>query len=121
MWPFSSRAILLPILQMPPESDQAILGWDNYLKSHTIQDMVRLGILGDEFKIRFVNGYDVLLAHDGDANRVDPSGLAIWEEHIRLRGFESAVDRILYNTHKSKYNNKIGDHSVPGWGHAECF
>jgi hypothetical protein len=118
------------VLQRPPESDQAILG--DFLKSHTVKDLVRLGILGDEFKIRFVNGksdetlartlYDVLLARAGDPGGLDtwaehirlhagdPGGLDTWAEHIRLHGWESAVDSILAS---EEYNNSFGHDAVP--------
>jgi hypothetical protein len=121
---FSSKVLVeqfyCRVLQRPPESDQAILG--DYLKSHTVKDLVRLGILGDEFKIRFVNGksdetlartlYDVLLARAGD-----PGGLETWAEHFRLHGWESAVDSILAS---GEYNDSFGHDAVPGGGRAGC-
>jgi hypothetical protein len=110
------------VLQRSPESDQAIVGWLDYLKSHTIKDLVRLGILGDEFKIRFVNGqsdetlarilFDVLLARAGN-----PRGLHAWAAHIGIHGWDSAVNSILAS---GEYNNRFGDDAVPGGGRAEC-
>jgi hypothetical protein len=110
------------VLQRPPDSDQAIVGWVDYLKSHTVKDMVRAGILCDEFKNRFVNGksdetlastlYDVVLARAGD-----PGGLAHWENEIGEIGWESAVDQFLVST---EYNNNFGDDAVPGDGRAGC-
>jgi hypothetical protein len=110
------------VLQRPPESDQAIFAWVGYLKSHTVKDLVSLGILGDEFKIRFVNGksdetlartlYDVLLAR-----AADPGGLAHWRKVVRDLGWEHVVDQFLAST---EYNNSFGDNAVPGGGRAGC-
>jgi hypothetical protein len=60
------------------------VGWLDYLKAHTIKDLVRLEILSDEFKVMFVTGksdetlvrtlFEVLLARAGDAG-----GLDYWE------------------------------------------
>jgi hypothetical protein len=75
---------------------------------------VRLGVLGDEFKSRFVNGksdenltqtlYDALLAPAGDT-----VGLAYWEILVGLYGWENVVDCILAS---AEYNNSFGDDSV---------
>jgi hypothetical protein len=83
---------------------------------------VRLGILCDEFKTRFVNGksdetlartlYDVLLART-----VDAGGLDYWEKEVGLFGWENVVDRILASP---EYNNSFGDDAVPGGGRAPC-
>jgi hypothetical protein len=110
------------VLQRPPDSDQAIVGWVDYLKSHTVKDLVRVGILSDEFKINFVDGkldetlaatlYDVLLARAGD-----PGGLATWTTEIGSLGWENAVDQFLAST---EYNNNFGDDAVPGDGRTGC-
>jgi hypothetical protein len=110
------------VLQRPPESDQAFVGWHDYLKTHTIKDLVRFGILGDEFKIRFVTGksdetlagtlFDVLLARAGG-----PGGLDTWAEQIKIHGWDSAVNSILAS---DEYNTNFGDDAVPGGGRAEC-
>jgi hypothetical protein len=98
------------------------VGWVNYLKSHTVKDLVRVGILSDEFKIRFVNQksdetlagtlYDVLLARAGD-----PGGVAHWGNEVGLFGWEYVVDQFLLST---EYNNRFGDDAVPGGGRAGC-
>jgi hypothetical protein len=110
------------VLQRPPENDRAIAGWVDYLKSNTVKDMVRAGILGDEFKITFVDGksdealartlYDVLLARPADTG-----GLATWTTEIGLFGWENVVNRFLAT---DEYNNKFGDDAVPGGGRAGC-
>jgi hypothetical protein len=110
------------VLQRPPESEQAILRRLRYLKSHTVKDLVRRGVLGDEFKIKFVNGksdetlartlYDVMLARAGDA-----VGLDSWAEQIGVSGWDSAVNSILAS---GEYNDNFGDDAVPGGGRAGC-
>jgi hypothetical protein len=110
------------VLQRPPESDQAIAGWLNYLKSHTVKDLVSLGVHSNEFKIRFIDGksdetlarilYDVLLARAGD-----PGGLVTWEAQISMHGWDSVVNSILAS---GEYNNNFGDDAVPGGGRAGC-
>jgi hypothetical protein len=110
------------VLQRPPESDEAIVGWLSYLKSHTVKDLVRVGILSAEFKSRFVIGkseetlahtlYDVLLGRAGD-----PGGLDYWGTQVGLFGWENVVDRILASL---EYNNGFGDDAVPGGGRAGC-
>jgi hypothetical protein len=104
------------VLQRPPESEQRILVWLDYLKSHTVKDMVRSGILGDEFKSSFVHEksnetiartlYDVLLAR--------PAGE---EKEVRLFGWENVVDRLLASP---EYNLNFGDDAVPGGGREGC-
>jgi hypothetical protein len=113
------------VLQRLPESDQAIVGWIDYLQSHTVKDLVRFGILGDEFKVRFVDGrpdeilartgrlYDVLLARAGDAG-----GLDYWGKEVGLFGWGNVVDRLLAS---DEYNNSFGDDAVPGAGREGCF
>jgi hypothetical protein len=111
------------VLQRPPETDQAILGWLDYLNSHTVKDMVRAGILSDEFKLGFLNGksdetlartlYDVLLARAVDAG----DGLATWGKEVGLFGWENVVDRFLAS---DEYNNSFGNDAVPGGGRAGC-
>jgi hypothetical protein len=61
---------------------------------------VRLGILSDEFRGRFVNEksaasqagilYDVLLARPADSG-----GLVTWTNQVELMGWESVVDEFL--------------------------
>jgi hypothetical protein len=109
-------------MQREPESEQAIAGWRGYLNSHTVKDLMRLGILSDEFKLKFVNGksdetlartlYDVLLARTGGA-----VGLAHWESELGLYGWENVVDRFLAS---DEYNNRFGDDAVPGDGGDPC-
>jgi hypothetical protein len=116
------KQVYCRVLRRPPESKQAIVGWVGYLNSHTVKDLVRLGILSAEFKIRFVDGmseealahtlYDVLLARAGD-----PGGLDTWEEHIRMHGWDNAVNSILAS---GEYNRNFGDDAVPGGGRAAC-
>jgi hypothetical protein len=99
------------------------VGWLDYLKSHTVKDLMRVGILGDEFKSMFVNGksdetlartlYDVLLAR-----AVDAGGLPHWGKEVGLFGWENVVDRLLAS---DEYNNNFGDDTVPGGGRAGCF
>jgi hypothetical protein len=124
---FSSKMLVeqfyCRVLQRPPESDEAIAGWLDYLKSNTVKGMVRLGILGDEFNVKFVNEksdetlartlYDVLLARAGDAD-----GLVNWEKEVGLFGWEKVADRILAS---DEYNNRFGDDAVPGAGREGCF
>jgi hypothetical protein len=110
------------VLQRPAESDQTIVGWVDYLKSHTVKDLVRVGILSGEFKINFIDGksdealaqtlYDVLLARAGD-----PGGLAHWGNEVGEIGWENAVDQFLAST---EYNNNFGNDAVPGGGRAGC-
>jgi hypothetical protein len=110
------------VLQRPPESEDAIVEWVDYLESNTVKGMVRAGILSEEFKLGFVNGksnetlartlYDVLLARAGDAG-----GLVTWAEQISIHGWDSAVDSILAS---GEYNDNFGDDAVPGGGRAEC-
>jgi hypothetical protein len=98
------------------------VGWLDYLKSHTVKDLVRVVILSDEFKIRFVNGksdetlahtlYDVVLARAGD-----PGGLAHWTKKVGELGWENVADQFLAST---EYNNSFGDDGVPGGGRAGC-
>jgi hypothetical protein len=115
------------VLQRPPESDEVIAGWLVYLEDHTVKDLVKNGILGDEFKIRFVDGksdetlahtlYDVLLAREADAG-----GLADWTiEVAKIEAgndtWENVVDGFLAST---EYINNFGDDAVPGGGREEC-
>jgi hypothetical protein len=110
------------VLQRPPESEDAIVGWLDYLESNTVKDMVRAGILCHEFKTNFVNGqsdktlartlYDVLLAREADAG-----GLVAWEEYISIHGWDSAINSILAS---GEYNDKFGDYAVPGGGRVGC-
>jgi hypothetical protein len=110
------------VLQRPPESDQTIVGWVDYLKSHTVKDLVRVGILSGEFKIRYVDGksdetlaqtlFDVLLARAGD-----PGGLGHWTTKVGELGWKYVVDQFLAS---DEYNNSFGDDGVPGGGRAGC-
>jgi hypothetical protein len=110
------------VLQRPVESDQALLGWIGYLQSNTVKDLVRVGILSDEFRGRFVNEksaesqagtlYDVLLARPADTG-----GLVAWTNQVELIGWESAVDAFLAS---DEYNGKFGDAIVPGGGRTPC-
>jgi hypothetical protein len=115
------------VLQRPPESDEVIAGWLGYLEDHTVKDLVKNGILGDEFKIRFVDGksdetlartlYDVLLAREADAG-----GLADWKMEVaKIEGgnktWENVVDGFLAST---EYINSFGDDAVPGGGRSGC-
>jgi hypothetical protein len=112
------------VLQRPLESEVALAGWLEYLKSNTgtVKGMVRDGILSEEFKTNFVNGrtdenlartlYDVLLAREGDA--VD---LNSWAGQIGDAGWDSAVDSIMAS---DEYKINFGNDAVPGGGRAVC-
>jgi hypothetical protein len=110
------------VLQRPPESDEVIVGWVDYLKSHTVKDLVRFGLLCDEFKSGFLNGksdetlvhtlYDVLLAREADA-----VGLADWKIEVGNDTWENVVDQFLAS---AEYNDSFGDDAVPGGGRAGC-
>jgi hypothetical protein len=110
------------VLQRPAESDQVILGWIEYLQSNTVKDLVRFGILSDEFRGRFVNEksaasqadtlYDVLLARPADSG-----GLVTWTTQISLNGWEKAVDAFLSS---AEYIGNFGLAKVPGDGRAGC-
>jgi hypothetical protein len=111
------------VLQRKPESDEAIASWADYLKSNTVKDLMRVGILTEEFKIKFVIGkeaesqantlYDVLLARPADSG-----GLVTWSEEIRAKGWEYAVDQFLAS---AEYTVGFGNDAVPGGGREECF
>jgi hypothetical protein len=92
------------------------------LQSNTVKDLVRLGILSDEFRGRFVNEksdasqagtlYDVLLARPADSG-----GLVTWTNQVELIGWESAVDAFLSS---AEYIGNFGLAKVPGDGRTPC-
>jgi hypothetical protein len=117
------EAMYCRVLQRPPESLGAITYWTEYLrKGSTCKDMLRRFLLTPEFASRFVNGklhetvahrlYDAVLARAPDAG-----GLVHWTKELGVFGLENVVDRFLAS---EEYNNRVGDHAVPGGGRAGC-
>jgi hypothetical protein len=124
--PFNAKMLVeqvyCRVLQRPPESDEAIVNWLEYLESHTVKDLVRLGILSEEFKTGFLDDksnesraatlYDVLLGRTAN-----PTDLAAWGLEVGVAGWEVAVDRFLAS---EEYNLASGDDAVPGGGREGC-
>jgi hypothetical protein len=114
------------VLQRPVESETKIEEWLDWLDygygDNTFKDLVRVVIRSGEFKNNFVTGksnatlastlFDVLLARAGDAG-----GLVTWENHIKVHGWEKAVDMILAS---KEYDDDVGDDAVPGAGRTPC-
>jgi hypothetical protein len=109
------------VLQRPPNDEENTWGVD-YLKDNSVKDLVRLGILGDEFEDRFVDGksnetlvhtlYDVLLAREGEAG-----GFANWVIRVGKYPWKKVVDGFLAS---DEYKKKFGNDAVPGGGRPGC-
>jgi hypothetical protein len=110
------------VLHRDVESQASIDTWVTYLRSNTVKDLVRVGILSDEVLAQFVTSksfeeqaatlYDVLLNRPGDTG-----GLETWKTEIQLNGWTNAVDAFLGS---AEYMNSFGTNSVPGAGRPGC-
>jgi hypothetical protein len=115
------------VLQRPPQNEQDFAYGVNYLKSHTVKDLMRDGILGDEFRNNFLTEKSdetvVLTLYDVLLSRVaDPGGLAGWITAVGTLGTEPdgwarVVDSFFAS---AEYNRNFGDDAVPGNGRAGC-